>query len=761
MAEQRKLAAIMFTDIQDFTRRMSADESVGMALLKEHNAIMDAAVRNHHGKVVKNIGDSYLVDFGSAVNAVEAAIEAQRLFGEHNRGKTSSQQILVRISIHLGDIVVKGDDVFGDGVNIASRLQSITPAGGICTSREVINHAKSKVPFQGASIGTHDLKGIPEPVEVYQIFTSIVPEPYAVPSSRPVDKKGTEGLSIAVLPFANWSEDKENEYFSDGITEDIITDLAKISSLRVSSRNSVFNYKGKTVDIQKVGTDLNVRYVLEGSVRKAGNRLRITAQLIEAGTNVHLWAERYDRQLEDIFAIQDEISQNIAKELRIRLTQDQELAISKRETKSLEAYDLYLKGLFHSRKRTKADLDQAVELLNGALNLDPQFAAAHSALAFAHRFKYSFGLDRDPAVLTEATAHTERALAIDPRSSEALLMKGLLLREAGDQHGAIKTLRQLIATSPNFVQGYAYLGNAYRDVGIIDRCVEYHLRAMELDPMDFFHAYNLSIDYSVLHDIPNLREMVDRAFRIAPNHFLVWMMKGMTAAFDGKESEALEFINTAIKLDPHHHDTYGLRAWIYSMFDKPEECYRDLCHMLEHGNKSGYTLITALPYMVHLRKFDDARRIIEDLLTKTHVTDETGRDAKSDTYLYRGMILKLEGNEAAAAEDFKKSLEIIERKLAEYPESRLLRIAHSLVAAVNGEFQQSEADLQAILADRPGNPDVAFELARVAALKGDLHTVVQWIGRAREYGKRGNQLMIQDVFLDKYRRDPEFLDAFK
>jgi adenylate cyclase len=259
--------AIMFTDIKDFTKRMNASESLGMRLLRTHNEIMDGAIERHHGVLVKNIGDAYLVDFGSAVNAVEAAVDAQALFARFNKEAGPDEEILVRISIHLGDVVVQGADVFGDGVNVASRLQSITPPGGICISREVYTHVKSKMNAECVSIGSHALKGVTDSVDVYQVLTPLVPHPIAAPGagrSPAGDEKKAPAASIAVLPFANWSEDKESEYFSDGITEDIITDLAKIDSLRVSSRNSVFTYKGKNVKMKKVGAELNVRWVLEG-----------------------------------------------------------------------------------------------------------------------------------------------------------------------------------------------------------------------------------------------------------------------------------------------------------------------------------------------------------------------------------------------------------------------------------------------------------------------------------------------------------------
>ncbi len=750
----------MFTDIQDFTKRMSEDENVGMSLLREHNGIMDEAVRNHHGSVVKNIGDSYLVDFSSAVNAVEAAIEAQNRFAEHNRGKPSFEQILVRISIHLGDIVVKGNDVFGDGVNIASRLQSLTPPGGICTSREVMSHVKSKISFQGVTLGTHELKGISEPIEVFQIFTPTVSAPAAAAPTKADERKAKEGPSIAVLPFANWSEDKENEYFSDGITEDIITDLAKIPTLRISSRNSVFSYKGKNVDIQKVGVDLNVRYVLEGSVRKAGNRLRITAQLIDASNNTHLWAERYDRQLEDIFAIQDEISQQIAKELKIRLTSEQQQAIMRKETDNLEAYDLYLKGLFYSRRRTKADLDLAVDYLNRALAVDPDFASAHSALAFALRFEFSFALDRNPTLLEMAKTHTERALAINPGLSEALLMKGLLLREEGRYPEAIKTLNELVQMNPSHTQAYAYLGNIYRDAGEVKKALEYHNRAMDLDPMDFFQPYNIAIDYWTLHDPENLMLMIERSAVAAPDHFLVWMLRGIVATMNGREKVALEYMETALRLDPHHFDTYGFRAEIHLGYGRFDDGYRDLRVMLDNSKDSLFAILTCLPYFVHLRRFDEASRIIGNLLLRKHALVETGRDSKVEAFLYRGMILRSLGDKEKAHGSFLSGREAITKALGQFPDSSHLRASRGLIEATLGEFESAERDLRNVQSEEPRHPRFAYEFARVYSLKNDKKSMLHWLKKSIELGKWEFAIMKIDIFFEPFAKDPEFLSVF-
>ena len=750
----------MFTDIQDFTKRMSAEEHLGMELIRQHNEIMDEAIRKHQGTLVKNIGDAYLVDFGSAVNAVEAAVEAQNQFAECNKGKTQVDQILVRISIHLGDVVMQGSDLFGDGVNIASRLQSVTPPGGICISREVFAHVKTKTAFQSVAIGAYELKGIPDPVEVYQILTPLVPHPISAPVQKIVETKVPEDLSIAVLPFANWSDDKENEYFSDGITEDIITDLAKITSLRVSSRNSVFTYKGKNVDVQKVGGEMNVRYVLEGSVRKAGNRIRITAQLIEASSNTHMWAERYDRDLQDVFAIQDEISQHIAGELKIRLTKEQEQAITRKETENLEAYDEYLKGLFYSRRRTKSDLDLAVHHLNRALAIDQNFAAAHSALAFVLRFKFAFGLDRDPAVFKQAKIHTERALALEPQLSDALLMKGLLLREEGDMPGAIETLQKLIGMNPTHVQAYAYLGNAYRDTGDINKAVEYHSRAMELDPKDFFHPYNLWEDNWFGGNRDRLEPLINRAESLVPNHYLVLMCRAYAATSARDEAKALEFIDAAITADPNHVDSFGVRGYINLAFGNKEEAYRDFRYLMNRSEKSPFITIFSLPFFVSLRKFDDAAELINAALDKKYSTVAYGYDTRAFPIFYRGLIFRSKGDDSKALESFQEAKTMLEHSLGQFPSSPILRCSYAVVLAACGEFDSAIREVEKVISAFPQNPSFAFEYARIFALRGDRNGMMLWLRKSIELGKNDYGFMKNDIFFERFEKDPEFISLF-
>ncbi|MGA2641084.1 MAG: adenylate/guanylate cyclase domain-containing protein [Spirochaetia bacterium] len=760
MPQTRKLAAIMFTDIKDFTKRMNASESLGMRLMQKHNEIMDGAIQRHQGVLVKNIGDAYLVDFGSAVNAVEAAVDAQGLFAEINKDASADEEILVRISIHLGDVVVQGSDVFGDGVNVASRLQSITPAGGICISRDVYTHVKSRMEAACVSIGSFALKGVTEPVDVYQVLTTLVPGPIVPPAHAPGgEKQAAPDASIAVLPFSNWSDDKETEYFSDGITEDIITDLAKISSLRVTSRNSVFFYKGKTVEMKKVGTEMNVRYVLEGSVRKAGSRLRITAQLIEAESNAHVWAERWDRDMADVFAIQDEIARHIAGELRVRLTKDQENAIENKGTRSVPAYDEYLKGLFYSRKRTKADLDRAVEHLQAALSVDPDFAQAHSTLAWTLRLQYADGFRREPSVIEETRMHAERALSLDPQLPDALLMEGLILREESRLKEAIQTLEELVERYPSHAQGHGYLGTALREVGYFAGAFQHHTRAHELDPKDFMHPINLCMDITANGNVRDLDAMIAKCTALAPSFRAVLFLQSQSAALRGDTAGADFFMEAIEKASPGHAHSYGLRAVHFVYTGRHEEAYKELLSFIEHAGDAPIVPSWSIPSFVAMGKFDEASALIERTLKGSATRFHAGLDTRSLAFYYQGAIRRSRGDPEGARESFLGARASLEKGLEAFPESVTLRSWFALLLALCGEGSRAAAEADAVQRENPGYVQFAYTRSLTCAALHDKDGLLSWLRKLKEQGSIIWWGLKNDIGLAEYANDPDFLEV--
>jgi adenylate cyclase len=344
---QRRLAAILAADVVGYSRLIEEDEAGTLAVLKARRKdVLQPLVVKHYGRIVKLMGDGVLAEFASAVNAVACAVELQEAMGTANAGLPDDRRIIMRVGINLGDLMVEGSDLFGDAVIIAARLESLAEPGRVYVSQTVVSHVRGKIPLSFDDLGDQNLKNMTEPVRVYRVSGATDPSTGAkrgesVQQSRP---------SIAVLPFTNMSGDPEQEYFSDGITEDIITDLSKISGLHVVARNTVFTYKGKPVKVQQAAQELSVRFVLEGSVRKAGSRVRVTGQLIDGKDGSHVWADRYDRELTDIFVIQDEITHAIVDQLKVKLLPEEQKAIEAAPTENVEAYTYYLRGrqFFHA-----------------------------------------------------------------------------------------------------------------------------------------------------------------------------------------------------------------------------------------------------------------------------------------------------------------------------------------------------------------------------------------------------------------------------
>src|SRR5882724_8864071 len=416
---ERKLAAILSADVEGYSRLMGEDELGTVRALTEYREVISAAVARHGGRVVDSPGDNVLADFVSVVDAVQCAVNIQRALQSRNAGLPPARQMRFRIGINLGDVIVQGARLYGDGVNIAARLESLAEGGDICLSGSAYDQIEGKLPFAFEFSGEHTVKNIARPVRVYRLHL----EPRAFPKRSPtpggVDRRASvrvaailaivmllgaggragwrwfrpsesAGLalpdkpSVAVLPFANLSQDPTQEYFSDGVTEDLITGLSKVSGLFIIARNSVFTYKGKAVKIREVGRDLGVSYVLEGGVQRAGNRVRITAQLVDATTGYHIWAERYDREVRDIFALQDEVTQQIVRAMAVKLTEAEKIRLGRSPTGVLEAYDLVLRGAVERHRTTREGNADARRLFVRALDLDPGYASAYLGLAWTH-----------------------------------------------------------------------------------------------------------------------------------------------------------------------------------------------------------------------------------------------------------------------------------------------------------------------------------------------------------------------------------------
>ena len=476
---ERRLAAIFAADVAGYSRLMGVDEEGTLERLRAHRReLIDPKIAEHQGRIVKTTGDGVLVEFASPVKAVRCAIEVQHGMVDRNADIPREQRIEFRIGINLGDVVVEDGDIYGDGVNVAARLENIAEPGAVYISRAIRDFVDDHAEMTLEDLGEKPLKNIAKPVRVFRIAAPEVAVPVPMGSPALPHKP-----SIAVLPFANMSGDGEQEYFSDGMTEDLITDLSKVSGLFVIARNSSFVYKGRSVKVQEIGRDLGVRFVLEGSIRKAGNRVRITAQLIDSGSGGHLWAERFDRDLTDIFATQDEVVEKIVRALAVTLTQGEERRLGRRGTGNVQAYEFWLRARELLSRSTREGVAQARAMYLRAIELDANFAAPHAGLSLATISDYVSDWAADPAqALDEAERRARRALELDDQEPVSHMALGNVLLWRRDLEGALAEFRRMIELDPNFAQGYSATGLALMYAGRASEALEAFAIAKRLDP---------------------------------------------------------------------------------------------------------------------------------------------------------------------------------------------------------------------------------------------------------------------------------------
>jgi len=463
---QRRLAAILAADVVGYSRLVRADEEATLAALKGiRKDIIDPKIANHHGRIVKLMGDGMLAEFGSAVDAVRNAVEVQRAVAEHQSDLPDDRRIQFRVGINLGDVVIDGDDIQGDGVNVAARLEALADPGGVCISGAVHEQVRDRIDVPFEDLGEQEVKNIDRPVRVWR-WTSDTSATSSGPAATDKLLRLPDKPSIAVLPFEDLSADKDQEYFADGIAEDIITALSRNRGVFVIARNSSFTYKGAAVDVKRVGQELGVRYVLEGSVRKAGSRVRITAQLIDAATGNHVWAERYDRELEDIFAVQDEITQNIVATIGPELASAEMQRARRKDPSSLDAWDCTIRAMWHFARATHGDMEEARRFALRAIEMDPGTAPAFGILAFTHLRGVVNGWSKTPSQsIQEAYEAARKAVALDGRDANAHWALGtanLFRRRFEDAFSSYETAIDL---DPNNAAAHGGLGSALAYAG--------------------------------------------------------------------------------------------------------------------------------------------------------------------------------------------------------------------------------------------------------------------------------------------------------
>src|SRR5271156_3507921 len=549
MSQTRRLAAIVAADVAGYSRLMGADEEGTLERLKAlRRELLDPKIAEHHGRIVKATGDGLLVEFPSVVDAVRCAVEVQQAMPERNTSIGADDRIELRIGINLGDVIVEGDDIYGDGVNIAARVEALADAGGVFVSNTVHDHVRDRLPFVFEDLGEQQVKNIARPVRVYRIA---VTESAVVKAQLRLPDKP----SIAILPFQNMSGDPEQEYFTDGIVEEITTAISRLPWLFVIARNSSFTYKGKAVDVKQVARELGVRYVLEGSVRKAGQRVRITGQLIDATTGNHIWADRFDGALDDIFDLQDRVASSVVGAIEPRLRLSEIERASRKPTERLDAYDLYLRALAQMYRYTEEGFGEAVGLLRQALAIDPSYAPAAAMVGWCRVIQRSQGWgavsNDEVAVAVRLARQALEAARDDPDTT--CQAAGHLFFVAGEVAMAAAVVDRALTLNPNAATAWMTKGWIHAVRNQPEAAIEAFNRALRLspfDPLDYFNAAGFAFAHLAARRFEEAIEWADRALHDQPRNVVAIRAKIVANAYLGRLDEARAELGRLLAIYP-------------------------------------------------------------------------------------------------------------------------------------------------------------------------------------------------------------------
>jgi adenylate cyclase len=561
----RRLVAVFAADVEGYSRLMGADEVGTLKGLTERRAILDRLIGEHRGRIANTAGDSVLAEFGSVVDAVQCAVDAQAALTEVNSSLPADRHINFRIGIHVGDVMVRAGDLFGDGVNIAARLQTLAKPGTVCISGATYDQVRKVLPMTFTDLGVQQVKNIQEPIRAYQVGArgqtrEAAPALLAeVESPPPLPDKP----SIAVLPFQNMSGDPEQEYFADGMVEEITTALSRFKWLFVIARNSSFTFKGKAVDVKEVGRKLGVRYVLEGSVRKAAGKVRITGQLIDAITGAHIWADRFERDLTDVFALQDEVTLAVVSAIEPKLLQTEIAVATRQRPENLTAYDLFLRAVQQYYLTTPESLNEALRLARRALELDPRFGFVAALASCCHMLNVLLGYAADPQFdRKEAVRLLRLALSLDDSDPDILaLVCTVSAYMVGDCEREIEMADRAVALNPNSHFAWGARGWVYRIAGLPEEAVRSFEHAMRMSPVDpLLHQTLIGMGYAFI-ELRRFDEAIvagKKAQRQNPSYSAAYRCLASAFAHLGRDAEAREAAARLLELDP----AFTISAWI-------------------------------------------------------------------------------------------------------------------------------------------------------------------------------------------------------
>jgi len=744
-AETRRLAAIMFTDIVGFSRQMGIDEARMLRLLEVHNDIIQRAVADHHGQIIKSTGDGFPLEFPAVVHAVQCAQHLQAQFRAYNADKEPAEQIHIRMGIHLGDIVQQGGDVQGDGVNIAARLQGLAEPDTICISDMVYRDVVTKLPLGPVvSLGRPKLKNIARRFPVYVLlaeapagvrqgwrvqrlklsrrmglvvfvlvnvllfggliaflFPSLSPIPNPQSPIRTQEAQPALPLpdkpSIVVLPFVNMSKDPDQDYFSDGLTEVLTGDLSKISSLFVIARNSAFTYKGKAVKVQDVGREMGVRYVLEGSVQKADQRVRITTQLIDATTGYHLWSEQYNRPLQDIFALQDEIVQKIVTTLKLQLTLAEQGFLVRKHTDNLEAYDYFLRGVEYHWRFTQEANTQARQMYEKALALDPQYAEAYTWLGWTYVSEWVFRWSADPQTLEHALALAHQALALDDSLPWAHSLLSWVYGQKHQSDQAIAEGERAIALDPNNADSYAFQAGALNFAGRPEEALRAVAQARRLNPRyPFWYLFELGLAYQLTgryaEAIATLKECVSRSpnnmaayNNLAGSYVQQWASQQSPDA--QKLAQALAAAQRALALNDSWHWSHITLGLIYLYQQQYEQALAEMERAVALAPTEADSYAALAEVLSYMGRTEDAlEAAAQALRLQSEVADYHLADV---------------GAAYAVAGRYEEARAALQRFLSRYPNMLHIHLMLAVVYSELGQVAEARAEAAEVLRLNP------------------------------------------------------------
>ena len=579
---ERRLAAIMFTDMVDYTTMSEKNETLALALLEEHRQLLRPVFARHGGREVKTIGDGFLVEFPSALEAVRCALEIQQLMYKRNQDVPSERKILLRVAVHLGDVEHRDGDVYGDAVNIASRIQRLADPGGVCITQQVFDHVRNSEEFRTEPLGQNQLKNVQMPTVIYRVLPST--------ERNKLTRSGTlEPQRVAALPLAILSSDHQDEYFADGLTEEIINTLSSIPGLNVIARTSVMKYKQADKSVGEIGRELKVGTILEGSVRKAGGRVRITVQLIDVRSEAPIWAQKYDRELEDVFKIQTDIAERVAEALKVQLLRENRKLIEQKAPDDIGAYVLYLRGRYYWSKRTKEDLEKAISYFGEAIQKDPNYALAHAGMADCYTLMGRHLYLPVKEAFEKARDYANRALELNDNLAEAhTALAAVLMIYNWDWDLAEREFKHAIQLNPNYANAHYLHSVLMQTTGRLQESVTAAEKAQVLDPlspvigMGVVQAYFFSEQYDKALDECHKYLEMNPNFVVAQDYLVHLHVR------NGLFEEAVNDARRLVEISERKAEATAHLAYVYTVSGKTEQA-KKLFEALMADSKLGYS----------------------------------------------------------------------------------------------------------------------------------------------------------------------------